>query len=141
MNTATKITLVALALAMCSCSRPDADRTTFVSSRNGQPAEVTPPVMSLSAPAAPPQRGPIPPNANAAAPGTDASQAFAANPPDTTKPPPPKGGSPEEQETNVAAEEAAAKAPDTASADAAKRAVKEQASEGNSTQPRQSTSP
>src|SRR5215475_13769926 len=121
-NTATKTMLVALALAMCSCNRPDVDRTTFVSSSTERPAEVTTPGMSLSAPPALPERGPVPPNANAAAPGTNASQAFAANPPDTTKLPPPKGGAPEEQETNVTAQEAAAEAPDTASADAAKGA-------------------
>jgi len=68
-------------------------------------------------------------------------RAFAANPPDTTKLPPPNGGSPQDQETNVAAQEATAKAPDTASADAAKHQVKEKAAEANSMQPRQAATP
>src|SRR5262245_31067829 len=101
------ITLVATALAICGCNRSDVDRTTSVPSRVGKSAETTAPVVTLSAAPAPAQRGPIPQSANAAAPGTDASQAFANNPPPSSKLPPSKGGPPEEQQTNVAAQEAA----------------------------------
>ena len=119
------ITLVAMVVAMGGCSRHDAGLMTSVPYRAGQSAEVPPPYVTLRAAPAPPERGPIPQNANAAAPGTHASQAFANNPPPNAKLPPSKGGSPEDQATNVAAQEAAAKAPDTASGDAAKREVKE----------------
>jgi|ERR1051326_7242916 hypothetical protein len=70
---------------------------------------------------APPERGPIPPNANAAAPGTNASEAFANEHLDPLPKQPPKNGP--DQHLYVEAQEAAAKAPDTASADAAKREV------------------
>jgi hypothetical protein len=70
---------------------------------------------------APPERGPIPPNANAAAPGTNASEAFANEHLDPLPKQPLKNGP--DQHLYVEAQEAAAKAPDTASADAAKRKV------------------
>ncbi|HUH92601.1 MAG TPA: hypothetical protein VL742_05570 [Casimicrobiaceae bacterium] len=73
------------------------------------------------APPAPPERGPIPPNANAAAPGTNASKAFANEHLDPLPKQPLKDGP--VQHLYVEAQEAAAKAPDTASADAAKREV------------------
>jgi hypothetical protein len=72
-------------------------------------------------PPAPPERGPIPPNANADAPGTNASEAFAHEHLDPLPKQPVKGGP--DQHLYVEAQEAAAKAPDTASADAAKREV------------------
>ena len=118
------ITLVAMAVAMCGCSRNDADRLTSVPYRAGQSAEAPPPAVTVSAAPAAPERGP-PQNVNAA-PGTDASQAFANNTPPDTKLPPSTGGLPQEQQMNVAAQEAAAKAPDTASGDAAKREVTEE---------------
>jgi hypothetical protein len=70
---------------------------------------------------APPERGPIPPNANAAAPGTNASEAFANEHLEPLPKQPLKNGP--DQHLYVEAQEAAAKAPDTASADAAKREV------------------
>jgi len=73
------------------------------------------------APPAPPERGPIPPNANAAAPGTNASEAFANEHLEPLQTQPLKNGP--DQHLYVEAQEAAAKAPDTASADAAKREV------------------
>jgi hypothetical protein len=76
---------------------------------------------SYVAPPAPPERGPIPPNANAAAPGTNASEAFANEHLDPLPKQPLKNGP--DQHLYVEAQEAAAKAPDTASADAAKREV------------------
>src|SRR5215472_10422136 len=119
-----KITLIAMTIAICGCNRTEADRTASVPYRGGQSTEVPSPAVTLSAAPAPPERGP-PQNVNQA-PGTDASQAFANNPPVKTSLPPSKGGSPEDQQTNVAAQDAAAKAPDTASADAAKHGVQEQ---------------
>jgi hypothetical protein len=74
-----------------------------------------------SAPPAPPERGPIPPNANAADPGTNASEAFADEHLEPLPKQPSKDGP--DQHLYVQAQEAAAKAPDTASADAAKREV------------------
>src|ERR1051326_3526543 len=76
---------------------------------------------SYAVPPAPPERGPIPPNANAAAPGTNASEAFANEHLEPLPKQPPKDGP--DQHLYVEAQEAAAKAPDTASADAAKREV------------------
>jgi hypothetical protein len=76
---------------------------------------------SYVAPPAPPERGPIPPNANAAAPGTNASEEFANEQLDPLPKQPVKNGP--DQHLYVEAQEAAAKAPDTASADAAKREV------------------
>jgi len=66
--------------------------------------------------------------ANAGAPGTNASAAF-ANPQNTpaAASPATKGAPPDAQARAVDAQEAAAKAPDTASADAAKAEVKGQA--------------
>jgi hypothetical protein len=82
-------------------------------------------------PPAPPERGPIPPNANAAAPGTNASEAFAKKHLEPLPKQPLKDGP--DQHLYVKAQEAAAKAPDTASADAAKREVlKEGTSKGAS---------
>ena len=72
-------------------------------------------------PRAPPERGPIRPNANADAPGTNASEAFANEHLDPLPKQAPKNGA--NQHLYVEAQEAAAKAPDTASADAAKRRV------------------
>ena len=76
---------------------------------------------SYALPPAPPERGPIPPNANAAAPGTNASEAFANEHLEPLPTQPLKNGP--DQHLYVEAQEAAAKAPDTASADAAKREV------------------
>ena len=72
-------------------------------------------------PPAPPERGPISPNANAAAPGTNASEAFANEHLEPLPSQPLKNGP--DQGLFVEAQEAAAQAPDTASADAAKREV------------------
>jgi len=72
-------------------------------------------------PPAPPERGPIPPNANAAAPGTNASEAFANEQLEAAPKQAPKDGP--DQHLYVESQDAAAKAPDTASADAAKREV------------------
>src|SRR5436190_12922231 len=116
--------LVSMTVAVAACNQPDKDRT--VSIPGGVAAADTmqgPPGGYSTAPAQP-ERGPIPPNANAAAPGTDATAAFAKEPNVKDVPPQPeKGGAPEDQHRGVMAQDAAAKAPDTASADAAKQEV------------------
>ena len=124
------IALVAIATSavLAACNPPDANRTTKAPPGVDHPTAVTQPLTTPSAPPAPPMRDPVAPSANTAAPGTDASVAFAHEP--NAAPaasPPPKGAAPDAQARNVAAQEAAAKAPDTASADAAKTEVKGQA--------------
>jgi len=113
--------LAGITIALAACNSADQNRTT------SNPPGVAKSVPSLnvplgmSAPAAPAERGPIPANANAAAPGTNATVAF--NEPDEQFMPkgqPSKGGVPESQAQAVKAQEAAAAAPNTAAADAAK---------------------
>jgi len=124
-NDARRLSLVLLAsaaLALTACNRPDRDRTTQAPPGVRNPTALTAPIVTASAPPAPAQRGDVAPNANDAAPGTDASVALA----DAAKAsplPPSKGGTMDAQQANVRAQEAAAKAPDTASADAAKKEV------------------
>jgi hypothetical protein len=117
-----KLTVIAaMVLVVGGCNRPDGGQATSDST-----ASATSSVTPLAAP----ERGPIPPDANTAAPGTDASLAFAAS--SSEKPlklPPSEGGTPEDQHAAVAAQEAAAQAPDTAAADAAKRKVYEEYAE------------
>ncbi len=116
----------AVAVALCALAGCDrishADRTTSIPSDANKTAVlrgVDREPSGLSAPPAPAERGPAPANAIDVAPGTDASAAFAND----------KGaGAPSTLPSNdvalaVRAEEAAARAPDTAAADAAKKAV------------------
>jgi hypothetical protein len=114
MKSPSLIALAAVALMLNACGQRDTDHTSGVN-----------PAFKASAsdalPPAPPERGPIPPNANAAAPGTNASEAFANEQLEPAPKQPPKDGA--DQHLYVEAQDAAAKAPDTASADAAKREV------------------
>ena len=118
MRSSIVIVLATGALLLSACSQRDASHTSSVN-----------PLFKVNAedalPPAPPERGPIPPNANAAAPGTNASEAFAKEHLVPLPKQPSKGGA--EQHLFVEAQAAAAKAPDTASADAAKREVLKQA--------------
>jgi len=99
---------------LSACGQRDTSRTSSVTpSFQANASDALPP--------APPERGPIPPNANAAAPGTNASEAFAKEQPEPAPKQAPKDGA--DQHLYVEAQDAAAKAPDTASADAAKREV------------------
>ena len=124
MKSSTVLVLAAATLALAACNRPDVNRATSTPPGVSNPTALTEPLVTLSAPPAPAERGPIPPNANAAAPGTDASIAFADTPAHAkANLPPSKGGPPDAQARAVDAQEAAAKAPDTASADAAKLAM------------------
>jgi len=120
--------LVAAAAALGGCNAPDANRTTKAPPTVDKPTAVVEPLVSRSAPPAPAERGPVPANSNAAAPGTDASVAFAGSP---ATPPAPKANSvssPTKSTGEVAAQRAADSAPDTASADAAKSAASQSAS-------------
>ncbi|HEY3180250.1 MAG TPA: hypothetical protein VGL25_15390 [Casimicrobiaceae bacterium] len=132
-----KTSLIALALvgttvALSACNQPDTDRTTSIPRGVAAAETVQEPPSGLSAPPAPSERGPIQPNANAAAPGTDASTAL-ANQPNLKDVSTPEKGTAEEQHRAVMAQDAAAKAPDTASADAAKEAVMSESAGSNAT--------
>jgi hypothetical protein len=118
------LVFAAVALALAACNRPDANRTTSAPPGAHNPTAVTAPIVTPSAPPAPPERGPIPSNANTMAPGTDAAVAFAdASPTAAANLPPSKDGAPETQATAVKAQEATAQASDTAAGDAAKKDV------------------
>lgn len=116
------IAITAVALAVAGCQRPDVDhpRTDYTTSLLSRmsPGEIE----AVTVPPAPAERGPIPANANAADPATNASLAFASG----TSPPPVPDNSPDGQHAAVMAEEAAARAPDTATADEAKRRIYEE---------------
>jgi hypothetical protein len=111
MNSTTALTLAGVAIALAACNPADPNRTTSTPRGVKNPTALTEPIVTPSAPPATAERGPIPANANAVAPGTDAAVALAR---DNSKA---SSGSPD---AGVKAQEAAAKAPDTASGDAAK---------------------
>lgn len=121
MKPSTAFVLAGVTLALAACNSPDQNRTTSTPRGVTSPTALTEPLVTLSAPAAPAERGPIPPNANAQAPGTNASVAFAQPEQFASAAPPSKGGPPESQAEHVKAQEAAAAAADTAAADAAKK--------------------
>ena len=111
--TSTTLALAALTIALSGCNSADRDRTTSLPRGVDSAAVVQQTPSGLSAPRAPAERGPIPANANAAAPGTNAAQAL-ANQPSSAK---------GDVEVSPQAQAAAAQAADTASADAAKKEV------------------
>ena len=120
MKSSTLLAVVGVSLALAACNQADPNRTTSVPPGASNPTAVTAPIVTPSAPPAPAERGPIPPNANADAPGTNASLAFDSagrNLPSGT------GAAPQSPAVHVKAQEAAAEAPDTAAADAAKNAA------------------
>ncbi|HUP90471.1 MAG TPA: hypothetical protein VM100_14025, partial [Longimicrobiales bacterium] len=100
-------------IALSGCDRTDNNRTTSIPRGVDAGSIVQQTPTGLSAPPAQPDRGAIPPNANAVAPGTNAEQALANQPA--------SGTSGQSEVAVSAAQEAAARAPDTASADAAKK--------------------
>ena len=119
MKPSTALVLAGVTLALAACNRPDQNRTTSVPPGVSHPTALVEPIVTPSAPLAPAERGPIPPHANADAPGTDASLAFADTPAPTKAPTTPGNA----EALAVSAQDAAAKAPDTAAADAAKDSV------------------
>jgi hypothetical protein len=124
MKALTVLAIAGVSLALTACNRPDANRTTSIPAGVHAATTVTAPIVTPSAPPAPAERGPIPANANAEAPGTNASVAFAESAQGTgAKLPPSKGGAPEDQATHVKAQNDAARAADTAAGDAAKNAT------------------
>ncbi len=116
------VCLASTALALAACNRADRDRATQAPPGVDRPTALTAPIVTASAPPAAADRTAVAPHANVAAPGTDASIAF-ADAKTATPLPPGKGGTPERQKVNVSAQEAAAQAADTAAADAAKKRV------------------
>src|SRR5215469_3911558 len=114
MRSQSVIVLFSVALMLSACGQRDTSHTSSVN-----------PAFRASAsdalPPAPPERGPIPPNANAAAPGTNASEAFANEQLEPAPKQPPADGA--VQPLSVEAEDAAARARETPPADAAKREV------------------
>jgi hypothetical protein len=122
MKPSTAFVLAGVTLALAACNSPDQNRTTSTPRGVTSPTALTEPLVTRSAPAAPAERGPIPPNANAQAPGTNASVAFAQPTEQLASAAlPSKGGPPESQAEHVKGQEAAAAAADTAAADAAKK--------------------
>jgi len=138
------VAVVGATLSLAACNARDSnDRTTSIP-RTVSAATANDPTAGYSAPPAPRELGPPPADANKAAPGTDSEAAFADRP--SFKDPPKQkgeGDSAEEQHLAVKAQEAAAKAPDTASADEAKKAVMSEGSsdsgQGSSSGPRSGT--
>ena len=125
MKRPTALMIVATGAVLAACNQHDANRTTKAPPGVVNPTAVVQPLITPSAPPAPAMRDPVASNANPAAPGTNASMAF-ANEPNLKNAPaqPPKDGAPDAQARAVDAQEAAAKAPDTAAADAAKEQVR-----------------
>jgi hypothetical protein len=115
--------LVATTVAIGACNAPDTNRATNAPPGVDKSGSVVEPLVSRSAPPAPAERGPVAPNANTMAPGTDASAALAQATDVQQAPLPSTKSSASPAATVVKAQEAAADAPDTASADAAKAAA------------------
>jgi len=135
------VAVVGATLSLAACNAPDNTSIPRTVSAGGT---VNDPTAGYSAPPAQRELGPPPADANKAAPGTDSEAAFADRP--SFKDPPKQkdsGDSAEEQHLAVKAQEAAAKAPDTASADEAKKAVMSEGSsdsgQGSSSGPRSGT--
>jgi len=127
------LVVVGATFAVAACNAPDRDHTTSIPRTVSAASTTQDPTAGYSAPPAPRDLSPPSANANKAAPGTDPEAAFADKP--NYKDPlaqPPKDGAADDQHRAVKAQEAAAEAPDTASADEAKKAVmSEGASDSN----------
>jgi hypothetical protein len=122
MKSAVIVVIVGSTLMLAACNRSEQGRTTSISSAPGTTEVLTEPRVSLSAPAAPAERGTTLENATASVPNSAATVAFATGTAVKSLPSS-KGGAPTDEAINVRAQEAAATAPDTASADAAKKKV------------------
>jgi hypothetical protein len=120
MKTAITVALAGVALTLSACNRADENHTASIPIETG--SAWTASIGGLSAPAAPAERGAATSDVIAKAAGTETANAFAEAKPSQALPGP-KGAAPDEQAVHVRAQEAAAKAPDTASADAAKKKV------------------
>jgi len=125
MKSAIVLALTSITLTLAACNSTEQDLRASIPSGAEAPGVVTTatPKFSMTVPPAPAERGPMQENANTSVP--DAELAFStAKTAKTAKAlPPSKGGAPQQEALNVRAQEAAAKAPDTASGDAAKNEV------------------
>jgi len=122
MKSAIVLALTSITLTLAACNSTEQDLRASIPSGAEAPGVVTTatPKFSMTVPPAPAERGPMQENANTSVP--DAELAFSTA--KTAKAiPPSKGGAPQQEALNVRAQEAAAKAPDTASGDAAKNEV------------------
>lgn len=116
------LVLAGVSLALAACNNPDPNRTTSVPAGVKNPTAIVAPITTPSAPPAPAERTPVAPNANTMAPGTNAQMAFASSDEHLAgAAQPSKDGAPTSQAQAVQAQENAAKAPDTATADKAKK--------------------
>jgi len=124
-NALIALTLVGTTVALAACNAPnDNDRTTSIPRTVSAASTIQDPTAGYDAPPASRDLSPPPAGANKVAPGTDAEAAFADRPNYTDAPgQKEKGDSEEAQRLAVKAQEAAAQAPDTASADEAKKPV------------------
>jgi hypothetical protein len=123
MKPSTALVLAGVTLALAGCNSPDPNRTTSVPNGVSDPMAITAPIVTSSASPAPAERGPIPANANAVAPGTNASVAFADETNTAVHLPPSKEGAPASRAEVAKAQMAVAAASDTAEGDAAKKAA------------------
>ena len=118
------LAVVSTALTLNACNKPDRDRTVSVPGGVASAETVQTAPAGYSAPPAQPDMSPPGPNANHAAPGTDPNVTFADKPNfKDPSPQPERGGMAADEHRAVMAQDAANKAPDTASADEAKKAV------------------
>ncbi|MDQ2915898.1 MAG: hypothetical protein M3R40_01840 [Pseudomonadota bacterium] len=133
MKPSTVFVLAGVTLALAACNRTDPNRTTSVPNGVKDPLAITAPIVSPSAPPAPAERGPIPANANAAAPGTNASVAFAdaAAGNAAVHLPPSKEGAPASQAEVAKVQLGVAQASDTEKGDAAKKAAMSSGTQGS----------
>jgi hypothetical protein len=120
MKSAIVLALTSITLTLAACNSAEQGRTASAPPGDETAAVLTTPKFSSIVPPAPAERGPMQENANTSVP--DAALAFSTAKAATPLPPS-KGGALNSQALNVRAQEAAAKAPDTASADAAKNDV------------------
>jgi hypothetical protein len=123
MKSAIVLALTSITLTLAACNSTEQDlRASIPPGAEAPGVETTAtPKFSMTVPPAPAERGPMQQNANTSVP--DAELAFSAAKTTAKSLPSSKGGAPETQALNIRAQEAAAKAPDTASGDAAKNEV------------------
>lgn len=88
------VVLAGAMLALSACSQTSGTGAAALSSGPGYPTPLSEPQITLTAPAASHDYGPPPPDAGHAAPGTDASVAFAADAKAAEAAAPGKPGSP-----------------------------------------------
>jgi hypothetical protein len=123
MKSAIVLALTSITLTLAACNSTEQDLTASIPPGAEAPGVITTatPKFAMSVPPAPAERGPMQENVNTSVP--DAELVFSAAKTTAKSLPSSKGGAPQDVALNVRAQEAAAKAPDTASGDAAKNEV------------------